>query len=356
MELKSLISKIEKNKNCGIYVETSDYDNDIKKAINKILNNYIINIENLIIKMSYYLPYNIIESILIDELNKMTNYDLYSLILGQYSDDIFIKSIDNISDDVIRKVFINQLKENFLSNIPKNNYMYDEEKIIEYKRTLNCDIEIFKRINNVKESLETNYKICVKDDAKNKYHGEYIVNDNMLVLNDISCLYNKLFKLISSSYDEDKKIEYSGFEIKDKDEIGIGFNEGYTSFLSEVNFKEKNDEVSKILKKYVYRLTNMLSNHVMEKYYFTNDLEGLYSYIENKYGFSKQKMKNFINGLDYIYYYGYINKSKYKIDKKLKKQLKMYINALISDLDNTLDELSILIYNSNVKYKVLKNY
>lgn len=146
-----------------------------------------------------------------------------------------------------------------------------------------------------------------KDYSKSKKVASvYYILDNKISLDKkryMKTIWHELFHISSSFYDKTKKIIYSGFaqHISVNEFIGEGINEGYTQYLTEKYFGDKED----ILISYCYltkiaECTEMIvGSKKMESLYFSANLNGLIKELE-KYS-SLDDIHKFIKELDLIH-------------------------------------------------------
>ena len=357
--------KIDKSKSNDY--ETNNYDFEIQKALNNILNKNIYELIEFISNKSNVLSKTIIDEVLNKNLSNMTIDEL--IILGMYySGNGMIEQVRSLPKYLSKSILISEVNERFTCN---NKYEEDidimcyEDIINDYENIIKDYLKLFKKIIKIKSNFKNYYIVSTDRNRLRSRHGEYCCYENKLILNDLSSLYHELLHLLSSKYDEENKIAITGFytyymdkPINEIDEIGVGINEGFTQYLAEKEFDDKNINVYKTEKKYVKKLVNIIGINIMKKYYFDSDLNGLMEYIENKYNFPKTKFKRIVSYLDYICCYEKIKIFGYPKDDQVNECLKQIedidIKKIYFELENIIEELSMNVYNNNYKKYYLK--
>ena len=134
--------------------------------------------------------------------------------------------------------------------------------------------------------------------------GAYKLKKNQLELlrnNYSSYIFHEL--LHCASFKKEKKSYTKGFFKQfPKFSIGRALNEGYTSLLEKRYFnKNCNENNYANLRFIVQKIETLIGKEIMEKLYFTADLNGLINEFMN-YGKTKEEIIFFLDELDFIKY------------------------------------------------------
>jgi hypothetical protein len=157
----------------------------------------------------------------------------------------------------------------------------------------------FNNIDSVNVKNFRYVKDIILDGTTNR--GEYYVKGNKITLkkemNEIRrVIFHELLHLASAFYDKKRDITFCGFSqdnLKTKQSIGHGLNEGYTEYLTTKYFN--NGDPSGAAYSFeisiVQKLEKIIGSDVMEKLFFNADLNGLveklkeYAPVEEIYDF-----------------------------------------------------------------------
>lgn len=220
-------------------------------------------------------------------------------------------------------------KNTLKRNNKKINYdLIEDTRSIKYKKvskTKICDEGIQNRINIFYDVLNKevpNFDLSffgnnildltfkTKEKIKGTTVGFYDASDNKMHMqeNYLNIIYHELFHLASSN--ERNGIVYSGFKQfnREKRNIGVGLNEGYTDLLSYRYFSKYNYNFSncynyKICVYYSRLLETIVGRDKMQQLYSKGDLKGLINELE-LYS-NKSEILDFIKNLDLIFLYFY---------------------------------------------------
>lgn len=248
---------------------------------------------------------------------------------------------------------LNQIDKNNIVNLKFKSVLEHFINVICEDRTTEELKILYKNINNlkIKEKKNLNFYNIVN---KVKAAANYDIKNNIITVIKNSCfgsIYHELLHAASSKYKNGKY--YSGFyqvDIKENFEIGLGLNEGYTTFLDERYFIDKSGEKKSygMEKRFAELVERIIGKEKMEEMYFKADLQSLIE--ELKQYDCEENIIAFLKSIDTITRYFY--KNKFVDDKYIENHLN-YVSFFLSNCYTKKQVASFL--NGEIDDSELKN-
>lgn len=251
-----------------------------------------------------------------------------------------IRKVDDLKEDEILKKYFGDVILEFV-NVVKENISED-------------NLAIF--YNNISslDSRTKNYGMAHKL-IGSVTTGAYSLRKNVITLDNSNfasklTVYHELFHASSSIFIPDDGIEYSGFyQYNDGKRFGEGINEGYTQYLTEKYFNDKNNAESYLFEtKVAEKVELLVGKDKMESLYFKANLKGLIDCL--KVYRSEKEVYEFINSLDFVNKYfhdGNLTSKSYKlIEEKMRDVYSFLIKSFY--MKNAVDLANHGVYEVNV--------